>query len=278
MGPGLLAIRRGFRRNSNRQRHYPMSASISQAPTALATATLHLTQILVSYEDAVRLLRIRDTYDWHQRVWQAFGAREDEARDFLIRVDRKEEAYRVIILSRSVPRKPNWCPTACFGTKTIPDDYFQYARYRFSLLANPTKKLRVDNADGSRKKNGRRTPIVSARNSSRGYNARRSPADSPWNLTRCAPFRVDVNSSTSPMRTAPTMPSISRANSSCSMPRNSAPPSPPGSARPKPSVSACSPSLPFPKPSQQFTFISSTRYATDRSPHPPIIPCVMPQS
>jgi hypothetical protein len=37
------------------------------------TATLHLTQILVSFEDAVRLLRIGDTYDWHQRVWQAFG-------------------------------------------------------------------------------------------------------------------------------------------------------------------------------------------------------------
>jgi CRISPR system Cascade subunit CasE len=137
-----------------------MSTQVSQAQTAFATVTLHLTQILVSYEDAVRLLRIRDTYDWHQRVWQAFGAREDEARDFLIRVDRKEEAYRVIILSRSVPRKPDWCPTACFGTKTIPDDYFQYARYRFSLLANPTKKLRVDNADGTRKKNGRRTPIL----------------------------------------------------------------------------------------------------------------------
>jgi CRISPR system Cascade subunit CasE len=137
-----------------------MSTLVSPAPTALATATLHLTQILVSYEDAVRLLRIRDTYDWHQRVWQAFGARDGEARDFLIRVDRKEEAYRVIILSRSVPKKPDWCPSGCFGTKPIPDDYFQHARYRFSLLANPTKKLRVDNADGTRKKNGRRMPIV----------------------------------------------------------------------------------------------------------------------
>src|SRR3984893_7903443 len=137
-----------------------MSAKVSQAPTVLASATLHLTQILVSYEDAVRLLRIRDTYDWHQRVWQAFGARGGKARDFLIRVDRKEEAYRVIILSRSVPKKPDWCPTGCFGTKTIPEDSCQYARYRFSLLANPTKKIRVDNPDGTRKKNGRRTPIV----------------------------------------------------------------------------------------------------------------------
>jgi CRISPR system Cascade subunit CasE len=124
-----------------------------------SAATLHLTQILVSYEDAVRLLHIRDTYDWHQRVWQAFGGRETRDRDFLIRVDRKEEAYRVLILSSSAPAKPNWCPTDCFGTKVIPDDFFAHPRYRFSLLANPTRKLRVDNFDGSRKKNGRRVPL-----------------------------------------------------------------------------------------------------------------------
>jgi CRISPR system Cascade subunit CasE len=128
--------------------------------TLAATTTLHLTQILVSYEDAVRLLRIRDTYDWHQRVWQAFGGHDGQSRDFLIRVDRKEEAYRVLILSASIPTKPDWCPTDCFGTKVIPDDFFAHTRYRFSLLANPTKKLRVDNADGSRKKNGCRVPLT----------------------------------------------------------------------------------------------------------------------
>ncbi len=137
-----------------------MRTLVSQAPTGSLMATLHLTQILVSYEDAVRILRIRDTYDWHQRVWQAFGTSDGQPRDFLIRVDRKEEAYRVLILSRSTPKKPDWCPTSCFGTKAIPDDYFQYARYRFSLLANPTRKLRVDNPDGTRKKNGRRVPIA----------------------------------------------------------------------------------------------------------------------
>jgi len=125
-----------------------------------SAATMHLTQIRVPYEDAVRLLRIRDTYDWHQRVWQAFGGREVAPRDFLVRVDRKEEAYRVLILSRSIPAKPDWCPTDCFGTKRIPDSYFAHSRYRFSLLANPTKKLRAENADGSRKKNGRRVPLA----------------------------------------------------------------------------------------------------------------------
>lgn len=128
--------------------------------TPAATTTLHLTQILVSYEDAIRLLRIRDTYDWHQRVWQAFGGRDGAPRNFLTRVERKEEVYRVLILSHSVPTKPDWCPTDCFGTKEIPETFFEHPRYRFSLLANPTKKLCVDNADGSRKKNGRRVPLT----------------------------------------------------------------------------------------------------------------------
>ena len=101
-----------------------MSTLVAFTPTGPASGTLHLTQILVSYEDAVRLLRIRDAYDWHQRVWQAFGGRESQTRDFLIRVDRKEEAYRVLILSHSLPAKPDWCPTDCFGTKVIPDNYF----------------------------------------------------------------------------------------------------------------------------------------------------------
>lgn len=136
-----------------------MSTLTTTAPVEAATATLHLTQILVSYEDAVRLLRIRDTYDWHQRVWQAFGGRDGQPRDFLVRVDRKEEAYRVLILSRSVPAKPDWCPTDCFGTKEIPDKFFEHRRYRFSLLANPTKKVR-SNKTGERTKNGRRVPVT----------------------------------------------------------------------------------------------------------------------
>lgn len=74
------------------------------------TTLLHLTQILVSYEDAVRLLRIRDTYDWHQKVWEAFGGRDGDPRDFLTRVDRLEENYRLLIVSATQPDKPDWCP------------------------------------------------------------------------------------------------------------------------------------------------------------------------
>lgn len=156
-----------------------MNTLITPNPPPAATATLHLTQILVPYEDAVRLLRIRDTYDWHQAVWKSLeriiprnpnkgrfpkGMRpEDQPKtppDFLCRIDKIEENFRVLLLSTKQPQRPNWCPTDCFGTKEIPDKFFKHPRYRFSLLANPTKKLRVDNTDGTRKKNGRRVPLT----------------------------------------------------------------------------------------------------------------------
>ena len=56
--------------------------------------------------------------------------------------------------------RPAWCPTDCFGTKLIPDDYFAHRHFRFRLLANPTKKIRVDNSDGTRKRNGKRVPLT----------------------------------------------------------------------------------------------------------------------
>ncbi|MBI2929447.1 MAG: type I-E CRISPR-associated protein Cas6/Cse3/CasE [Verrucomicrobia bacterium] len=138
-----------------------MTATAPQpAPIAASAGAplLHLTQVLVSYEDAVRLLRIRDTYDWHQRVWQAFGGRDGSPRDFLTRVDRLEEGYRLLIVSATEPHKPDWCPTHCFHTKLIPDAFFGHAHYRFSLLANPTKKIRSNKA-GERTKHGRRVPL-----------------------------------------------------------------------------------------------------------------------
>lgn len=120
----------------------------------------HLTQILVPYELAARQLRIRDSYDWHQRTWQAFAGRDGEKRDFLSRVDEVDDAYRLLIVSPNAPSKPDWCPTDCFQSKRIPDSFFDHGTFRFSLLANPTRKVRAEDAAGQKKKNGRRVPIV----------------------------------------------------------------------------------------------------------------------
>ncbi len=127
---------------------------------ALAAVPLHLTQIHVAYDQAVRLLRIRDSYDWHQHLWEAFPGRDGAARDFLVRIDEKEETYRVLILSRTPASRPAWCPSGNFATKPVPDAFFGHRDYTFSLLANPTKKVRSNSA-GERSKNGRRVPLTS---------------------------------------------------------------------------------------------------------------------
>jgi CRISPR system Cascade subunit CasE len=119
----------------------------------------HLTQILVPYELAVKR-RIRDSYDWHQHVWQAFAGRDGQNRNFLSRLDEIDDAYRLLIVSPEVPVKPDWCPSACFATKPVGDDFFQHGRYHFSLLANPTRKVAALDAFGQKKKNGRRLAIT----------------------------------------------------------------------------------------------------------------------
>jgi CRISPR system Cascade subunit CasE len=121
---------------------------------------IHLTQILVPYELAVRQLRIRDSYDWHQRIWQAFVGHDHEPREFLSRLDEIDDSYRLLIVSPKPPEKPAWCPTDCFRTKRIPSDFFAHPHFHFSLLANPTKKLVVRDEAGRRKKNGKRIPLT----------------------------------------------------------------------------------------------------------------------
>jgi len=120
----------------------------------------HLTQITLDFATAARL-RIRDAYDWHQRVWQCFPGRDGQPRDFLTRLDHRREGFRLLIVSPVEPVRPDWCPadSECWKTKPIPEAYFTRRRYAFQLYANPTKKVTKLGADGSPTKNGRRVPL-----------------------------------------------------------------------------------------------------------------------
>ena len=121
---------------------------------------MYLSELLVSYESAIRHLHIRDSYDWHQRIWQAFRGRDGEQRDFLVRIDEIDDCYRVLLVSPTAPSKPDWCPAECFRTKPIPDSFFRATRYRFSLLANPTKTVVVRDTDGNRRRHGQRVALT----------------------------------------------------------------------------------------------------------------------
>ncbi|MCS7338659.1 MAG: type I-E CRISPR-associated protein Cas6/Cse3/CasE [Verrucomicrobiae bacterium] len=120
----------------------------------------YLTQALIDAGTASRLkLWAWDCYKWHKAVWEAFPGRRDKQREFLTRLDEKNGSYRLLIVSSEIPVRPNWCPPDGWQTKPIPEQYFQKSRYAFQLRANPTKKVAVQNPDGSFKKNSRREPL-----------------------------------------------------------------------------------------------------------------------
>jgi CRISPR system Cascade subunit CasE len=121
---------------------------------------IYLTQSNIDFATAARR-RLRDSYDWHQAVWEAFPGREGAQRDFLTRLDERSECFRLLVVSPSEPSRPGWCTpgSASWQTRTIPDAFFDQGRYAFQLCANPTKKVAKLLADGSPTKNGRRTPL-----------------------------------------------------------------------------------------------------------------------
>ncbi len=119
---------------------------------------LFLTRAEVPYEVAAKWTGpqgnpgFADPYAWHQRVWECFPNRDGAPRDFLTRVDPRENGYRLVVLSESMPQRPGWCPSDGWETKPVPPDFLGFERYRFSLLANPTKKLAAPrDADGRRR-------------------------------------------------------------------------------------------------------------------------------
>ena len=115
-----------------------------------------LTQAFLDYETAARR-QLRDTYDWHQLVWQSFPGRDGQPRDFLTRLDRRErdQTFRLLIVSPGSPVRPDgWAdgPEA-WQTREITPAFLAHRQYRFQLRANPTKR---ENA--SRKRLPLRTP------------------------------------------------------------------------------------------------------------------------
>jgi len=116
-----------------------------------------LSKIEVDHETAYKA-GLRDSYAWHQKTWIAFPGRDGAARDFLTRLDDTNQGFRLLILSCSEPARPDWCPEPAWQSRAVPEDFFAHSAYRFSLLANPTKKVRSD-AAGNLLKNSRRVPL-----------------------------------------------------------------------------------------------------------------------
>jgi len=103
----------------------------------------HLTKIELDHETGFKA-GLRDSYSWHQGIWKAFPNKDDKNRDFLTRLDEIDGGLRLLLLSPEAPPRPDWCPESCWHTKEVADSFWYHSRYRFSLVANPTKKAKVD--------------------------------------------------------------------------------------------------------------------------------------
>lgn len=115
----------------------------------------YLSRVTLDKGEAAKLL-LRDSYSWHQRLWQAFPQSDGEPRHFLFRVDDQHETFRVLLLSAERPVAPAW---GTWETKRIADRFLSRERYLFQVRVNPTIKRVIRDAAGERKKNGRRTGI-----------------------------------------------------------------------------------------------------------------------
>lgn len=120
---------------------------------------LYLTQVLLDYDTAYKA-GLRDTYAWHRKIWQAFPGRDGASRDFLTRMDPLDQQMRLLVLSQTPPERPKWCPESGWQSKEVPTGFLDGSAYRFSLVANPTRKVRAFTADGARAKQGKRQFIT----------------------------------------------------------------------------------------------------------------------
>ena len=118
----------------------------------------YLTKIEIDHETAFKV-GIRNAYDWHQKIWLAFPGRDGAVRDFLTRLDVIDDHFRFLLLSQQAPKRPDWCPEPAWASKRVSESFLDNGSFGFSLIANPTKKVR-SKADGTVTKNGRRVPIT----------------------------------------------------------------------------------------------------------------------
>lgn len=110
---------------------------------------------------------IQDSYGWHKRLWECFPDAPDVERDFLTRIDTVEGAFRLWILSKRKPVRPQWCPMDGFAPKEIASSFLSHRYYAFDLRANPVKTIVQRGPNGEtllrhdgKRKCGKRVPLV----------------------------------------------------------------------------------------------------------------------
>ena len=104
--------------------------------------------------------QLGDCYAWHKAIWQCFPHRPDADRDFLFRLDEVPAGALVHVLSPLEPQRPAFCREESWQIKAVPPGFLEHDHYRFDVVCNPGRKVKVFTSDGQRKKNSRREAII----------------------------------------------------------------------------------------------------------------------
>lgn len=112
--------------------------------------------LLESNEDGMPVYnKFSDDYRAHRSSWEFFPGDALNGRDFLTRLQYVGGVWNLFILSQREPVRPAWCDPRFFAVKPLREEFLCYRRYRFNLLANPTRKV-----GGFTEESGARRPIL----------------------------------------------------------------------------------------------------------------------
>lgn len=120
--------------------------------------------------DIARVEDILDSYAWHKKLWDCFPNVPDRKRTeigFLTRIDTFERAFRLWIIAKRKPSRPQWCPPDSFAFNEITASFLTHRYYAFDLRANPVKAAVQKDSKGEpmlqpngKRKRGKRVPLV----------------------------------------------------------------------------------------------------------------------
>jgi CRISPR system Cascade subunit CasE len=113
---------------------------------------------------------IVDSYSWHKKLWDCFPNVPEQKRTevgFLTRIDTLEGVFKLWVMSKRKPVRPQWCPHDGFALKEIAPSFLTHRYYAFDLRANPVKAVVRKDSDGApmlqpdgKRKRGKRVPLV----------------------------------------------------------------------------------------------------------------------
>lgn len=113
---------------------------------------------------------ISDSYAWHKKLWDCFPNVPDQKRTeigFLTRIDTLEGAFRLWVMAKHKPIRPQWCQPDDFALKDIATSFLTHRYYAFDVKANPVKAAVQKDAKGDpmlqpngKRKRGKRVPLV----------------------------------------------------------------------------------------------------------------------